>query len=158
MLTYVIVLVAVVAVLYGSFRALGGGDPVPADDYRTVLRRIAAFTEERATELAVAIEAPPVAGPAPAPDPLTEAAGGARKRLAGYQQQLARLEPDAGGDEHEVLQSARSLLSAAIEDLGWACRMVEQGTFRDNFGVQRAVAALRDHGTECLQAATRLVG
>ena len=52
MLTYAIVLLVVVAVLYGSFRVLGGGhEPVPAEDYRRLLRRLHGYTAERMAEL-----------------------------------------------------------------------------------------------------------
>jgi hypothetical protein len=144
MLTYVLVILVVIAVLYFSFRALGGGTAVTPEDYRTVLARIGEFTAARAADLDASLDA--------------ETASAARKKLTGYQEQLSRLEPDAGGDAHEqdVLQSARSLLSVAIEDLGWACRMVEAGNYDDNQGVQRAVGELRSAAAECLAAAQRL--
>ena len=161
MYTYIAVIVAVAAMLYLSFRVLGGGAAVALDDYRTVLRRMHEFTTARAVELddalRVAAATPRPAGRAEA-DPLVAAATAARKKLSGYQEQLARLEPDAEGDERDVLESARSLLSAAIEDLGWACRMLEAGNHADNPGVQRAVAELRAAAAECLEAAGRLVG
>jgi hypothetical protein len=156
MVTYIVVVVVVAAVLYLSFRALGGGAPVAAEDYRTVLARIGEFAAARAAELDAALGEPP-AGSSEA-DPLVAAATAARKKLTGYQEQLGRLEPDVEGAEREVLDSARSLLSAGIEDLGWACRMVEAGNHGDNPGVQRAVAELRAAGAECLESAARLVG
>ncbi len=45
----------------------------------------------------------------------------------------------------------------AIEDLGWACRMLEAGNHNDNQGVQRAVATLRAAAGDCIQAAERLL-
>ena len=49
MLTYAIVLLVVLAVLYGSFRVLGGGhEPVGVEDYRQLLQRLSAHTAERA--------------------------------------------------------------------------------------------------------------
>jgi hypothetical protein len=161
MLTYVLVVVVVAAVLYLSFRALGGGAPVAAEDFRTVLTRISEFASARADELDEAIRAgnerPRTAATREAADPLVAAATAARKKLSGYQEQLARLELDAEGEEGEVLGSARSLLSAGIEDLGWACRMLEAGNHADNSGVQRAVAELCAAGRECLEAAAGLV-
>lgn len=151
MVTYVVVVVVVAAVLYLSFRALGGGAPVAAEDYRTVLARIADFTTARAVELDAALAAAPDA-------PAAEAAAGARKKLTGYQEQLTRLELDAEGPERDALESARTLLSAAIEDLGWACRMLEAGNHAGNPGVQRAVAELRAAAAECLEGAGRLAG
>ena len=152
MVTYVVVVVVVVAVLYLSFRALGGGAPVAAEDYRTVLSRIAEFTAARAAELDAAIAADAPGSSA------AEPAAAVRKKLTGYQEQLTRLELDAEGAERDLLDSARALLSAAIEDLGWACRMLEAGNHADNPGVQRAVAELRAAAAECLEAAARLVG
>lgn len=162
MVTYVVVVLVVAAVLYLSFRALGGGAPVAAEDYRTVLARIGEFTAARGAELDEALRAvadrprdPQAAAQA---DPLVAVAGAARKKLSGYQEQLSRLEPDAEGAERENLDAARSLLSAGIEDLGWACRMLEAGNHAGNPGVQRAVAELRAAAAECLEAATGLVG
>jgi hypothetical protein len=158
-LTYGLVLLVVVAVLYGSFRALGGGEPVAAEDYRTVLARLCEFTAARATELGAALvdaAERPAAGGRPAADALVEVAGGARKKLGGYHQQLARIESDASGAERVELEAARTLLTAAIEDLAWACRLVEGGTYRDNPGIQGAVARLREHAGECLDEASRL--
>jgi acyl-CoA reductase-like NAD-dependent aldehyde dehydrogenase len=161
MVTYVVVVVVVVAVLYLSFRALGGGAPVAAEDYRTVLARIGEFATARADELDEAVGAAATRSRQAAlteADPLAAIAAAARKKLTGYQEQLARLEVDAEGDERDLLGSARSLLSAGIEDLGWACRMLEAGNHADNPGVQRAVAELQAAGRECLQAAAGLVG
>ncbi|HZS16007.1 MAG TPA: hypothetical protein VFC09_15545 [Candidatus Dormibacteraeota bacterium] len=146
MITYVIVVLVVIAVLYLSFRALGGGTAVTPEDYRTVLARIGEFTASRATEIGDAL------GTAQE----VEAANAARKKLTGYQEQLGRLEPDVDGAERDVLESARSLLSVAIEDLGWACRMLEAGNHGDNQGVQRAVAELRSAAGDCVAAARRL--
>jgi len=130
-LTYAIVLLVVAAVLYGSFRALGGGaEPVPADDYRQLLRRIAQYTSERVVELDAALSRQ-----RPAPSPT--------------------LRPDA--DPLEVLGSARALLTAAIEDQSWACRLLEGGSYRENPGIQDAVAALRDHSARCMEAAASVL-
>ena len=157
MLTYVVVIVVVAAVLYLSFRALGGGAPVAAEDYRTVLERLGEFTAARAAELDQALlaaeERSPEARRTQA-DPLVEAASAARKKLTGYQEQLTRLEPAAEGEERDRLEATRALLSAGIEDLGWACRMLEAGNHADNPGVRRAVGELRAAAAECLEAAT----
>lgn len=153
MITYIAVILVVVAVLYGSFRALGGGgEPVAAEDYRTVLSRLCEFTATRAEELrgALAEPAAEAAGGRPGADPMAEAAGAARKKLGAYLQQLSRLDVAAGEEERVPLDAARSFLEAAVEDLGWACRMVEAGVYRDNPGIQRAVALLQEHGEECL--------
>jgi len=159
-ITYVVVIVVVVLVLYLSFRTLGGGTSVTAEDYRTVLVRIGEFTVARAAELDEALRLDATRSAQARrleADPLVEAATAARKKLTGYQEQLGRLEPDAAGDERDLLESARSLLSVAIEDLGWACRMLEAGNYNDNRGVQRAVAQLRGAGGECIAAAQRLL-
>ncbi len=156
MLTYVVVFVVVVAVLYLSFRALGGGAPVTPEDYRTVLERLAEFTAQRAAELDEAIHAADSRPRDPRrtqADPLVEVAAQARKKLTGYQEQLTRLEPDAEGDERDRLEATRALLSAGVEDLGWACRMLEAGNHADNPGVRRAVSELRAAAAECLEAA-----
>jgi hypothetical protein len=158
-LTYPIVLLVVVAVLYGSFRVLGGGhEPVPAEDYRQLLRRLAGYTAERVVELDAVLGRPRPLPPAvpgtsrtPA-DPLVEVGAEVRRKLTGYRQQLAQVEVSAGGDELDMLGSARTLLTAAIEDHSWVCRLLEGGSYRENPGIQDAVAALRDHAARCMEA------
>ena len=165
MLTYAIVLLVVVAVLYGSFRALGGGhEPVPAGDYRQLLRRLHGYTAERMAEPDAVLERPrpvPVAVPGSArtpADPLVEGGAEVRRKLTGYRQQLAQIEVSAAGDELEVLTSVRTLLTAAIEDQSWVCRMLEGGSHRENPGIRDAVTALRDHAGRCLEAAASALG
>ncbi|MFN2451515.1 MAG: hypothetical protein ABR541_04100 [Candidatus Dormibacteria bacterium] len=143
MLVYAVVIAALVGLLIISFRALSGGEVLTEADYHTVLVSLADFTSQRREELSAGLAAGRPAGDTI--DPAVETAVAARKKLAGYQQQLARFE--AGAERYE---EARGLLSAAIEDLGWACRMVEPGTYWDNPGIQEAVAALRSHGGRCL--------
>jgi hypothetical protein len=160
-LTYVVALLMVLAVLYFSYRALGGGhEPVAAEDYRALLRRLAGHTAERIAEIDTLLERPrpiPVAEPGasriPA-DPLVEVGAEVRKTLAGYRQRLAQTEVSAAGDDLDVLTSVRSLLTAALEDESWACRLLEGGSYRENPGIQDAVAALRDHAARCMEAAT----
>ena len=162
MLTYILVIAVVVIVLYASFRALGGGtEPVAADDYRGLLGRLLGYTADRADQLdAVLLSPGPIVvvadGRKPI-DPLAEAATQARKALTGYQQLLARTQTGAADDELEAMLGARSLLSAAIEDYGWACRMIEAGGYRDNSGIRDAVDGLRTHARQCLLAAGQLV-
>jgi hypothetical protein len=164
-LTYAIVLLVVVAVLYGSFRALGGGhEPVPAEDYRRLLRRLAGYTAERTAELDTLLDRPrpvPVAAPGSArtpADPLVEVGAEVRRKLTGYRQQLAQIEVSATGDELEALTSVRTLLTAAIEDQSWVCRMLEGGSYRENAGIRDAVTALRDHAGRCMEAAASALG
>jgi hypothetical protein len=86
-------------------------------------------------------------------DPLVEVGAEVRKQLTGYRQQLAQIEVNAAGDELDMLGSARALLTAAIEDHSWVCRLLEGGSYRENPGIQDAVAALRDHAARCMEAA-----
>jgi hypothetical protein len=161
MLTYVAVLLLVLAVLYGSFRVLGGGDePVPVEMYRELLGRLRELAAGRAAELAGALERsrlPALASTPSRADPLAEAAAEVRRKLTGYRHQLERVEVAATGDELDGLTSARALLAAAIEDHAWACRLLEGGSHRENPGVQDAVAALRAHGGRCLEAVEDLL-
>lgn len=160
LLTYLVVLGVVLLVLYGSFRALAGGEAVPAEDYRLVLERLCEFASARALELDSVLALPPTealrvrsADERRAADPIVEAASSARKKLGGYHQQLARLEPDASGVERDQLEVVRTLLTAAVEDLAWACRLAESGTYLDNPAIRGAVDHLREHGAACLGSA-----
>jgi hypothetical protein len=166
LLTYLLILAVVVAVLYASYRALSGGTPVAAEDYRAVLLRICDLTGARAAELASALEgtspssavANPGASPRPTDAALGEAAAAFRKQLGGYHEQLGRLETEARGAELDRLETARSLLTAAVEDLAWACRLIEGGAYGTNTGIQGAVTHLREHAGACLDAAASALG
>jgi hypothetical protein len=158
-ITYIVVIVVIIAVLYGSYRLLAGGSPVGAEDYRTMLARLAQTALDSAQTLTTAIRDAHLAGEQSSrADPLVEAASGARKILTGCQQRLTALESDTVGDERESLEAARAVLAAAIDDCAWACRIVEAGTYRDNPGMQRAVDALLGHAHECLASVSALTG
>lgn len=150
MAVYIVVIAILVLLLVASFRALSGGEVLSEDACRRVLVSLAEFSAARGDELEAALASARPEGDAA--DPAVEVAAGARKKLAGYQQQLSRFEGAA-----DQLDSARALLSAAIEDLGWACRMIEPGTYRDNPGIQDAVACLHRHGIRCLEEAGALL-
>jgi len=150
-ITYIVVILVIIAVLYGSHRVPAGGSVVSAEDYRAALARLAEDTAGRAGELAAAL------ADASAAAPLDEAASSVRKALTGYQQRLAALEGAADDAERDGLDSARAMLGAAIDDYGWACRIVEAGTYRDNPGMQQAVTALCEHGDECIASVRALV-
>jgi len=147
MAVYVVVVVVLVVLLVASFRALSGGEELTEEDFRRVLVSLTDFTSARSAELALALTGPPP--PGDAANPAAEVAAAARKKLAGYQQQLARF-----GRAADPLGSAQALLSAAIEGLGWACRMVEPGTYWDHPGIQDAVAVLSRHSNRCLDEVT----
>jgi hypothetical protein len=160
LLTYLLILAVVIAVLYGSYRALSGGAPVAPEDYRTVLLRISDLTRTRAGELTSALDAAGSSAAAvsrgspnrTADATLTEAVSAIRKLLGGYHEQLGRMETEAHGAELEQLETARSLLTAAVEDLAWACRLIEGGAYGTNTGIQGAVTHLREHADACLDA------
>lgn len=152
MLLYAVVILAVAVALLGSYRALSGGEALGEDDYRMLLRRLVGATAERGTDLRDALTEPgadePGADEPGVDDPLVDVATATRKRLSSYQQQLSQFETGV----HEGLDAHRSLLSMAIEDLGWACRMIEAGMYPDNPGIAAAVRELRQHSEECLGA------
>ena len=166
LVTYLLILAVVVAVLYGSYRALSGGTPVAAEDYRALLLRICELTGARAVELASALDGTsssvaattPGSLPRSADAALGEAAAAIRKHLGGYHEQLGRLESEARGAELDQLETARGLLTAAVEDLAWACRLIEGGAYGTNTGIQGAVAHLREHADACLAAASSGLG
>jgi hypothetical protein len=142
-LTYIVIIVVVIAVLYGSFRALGGGaEPVSAEDYRGMLARIGS----------AAAEAEPALDTIPAAGSAAEVAAALRKRLSAAREQLIQVAWNQDGADRDRLDSARALLAAGLDDLLWACRIIESEGYRDNPGLQDAVTALRDHARRCLEA------
>ena len=154
MVTYTIAVAVVVVVLYASFRVLAAGQTAGTEDSGSVLERIHGVIGERADALAAALRAGSPAQSHGDGDPLVETATAARKVVAGCQQRLAALQPREVNDE---APSAWALLTAAADDYGWACRIIEAGTYRDNPGMQQAVDALVTHGEACLVAARSLL-
>lgn len=144
MVVYVAVIAVVALMLVVSYRALAGGQLLGEADYRVVLERLSEFTRTRAGELGAALAASDVGSEQE--DILTAAAIEIRKKLSSYQQQLGMFDTGVGED----LDAACYVLSTAIEDLGWACRMIEPGTYRTNPGIRAAVATLREHAEDCL--------
>ena len=134
LITYVLILAVVVVVLYGSYRALAGGEAVAADDYRALLARLCEFTSRRATELGEALAAPAAAaqpdGGGRTVDPLLEAARDpSGQRVRGPQ----RSQPPWAEVIATIHGPARGILTAERTALNFLCRMS---------GVASATAAL----------------
>ncbi|HET9051131.1 MAG TPA: hypothetical protein VFO60_05470 [Candidatus Dormibacteraeota bacterium] len=114
---------------------------------------------ESSEALATALESRDllIAGPAPPPVAPAEVAGTARKQIGGCLQQVSRIETGDLGDGAATLADARALLTTGMEDLAWACRLVEAGSWPENTGIRGAVAVLREHGDACLERARALL-
>ena len=151
MFIYVITFLIFAAVLIAGFRAMGG-EVVDAPAASAFLARMVGWVNDEVRR--VADLDPAKAAPENAAEPLAERARSARKVLSGYQQQLQRFELDEASDAARL----RSLISLAIESLGWACRMAETGSIAHNPAVVAAAAALAVDARRCLYEATDLVG
>jgi hypothetical protein len=161
LLTYLVVIAVVVAILWLAFRSLATSPAISADDYRTLLRRLAGTAAEGSSRLNAAVEARPAgAGTIQAPQgqPVGDVAAAARKQLAGILQQIAGLETSDLGTARDALAEARALLTTGVEDLAWACRLAESGSWNDNLGMRRAVDVLRAHGDASLEQALARLG
>jgi hypothetical protein len=128
---YVLAVVAFAVMLYLSFRTLGMA-PVSPEQGAPLLERlcttVAAGVQEIATGLTSA-----------AGEGAGDVARDGRKRLTGYEQQMARLDVE---DCDPGLLRRRDGLSSAVETLSWACRMAESPHYHDTAALQRAVHAL----------------
>jgi hypothetical protein len=78
----------------------------------------------------------------------------ARRVSASVQQTLDRLPPPGDLDGGDA--TARALLGAAAEDIGWGWRMLQADSA--NPGITAAVAALAGHASECCDQALELLG
>lgn len=145
MAVYVLAVLTCAAVLYISFRALAM-QPAADDPGGEALRRLLAGIVAGSWASLEQLES--AAGPSPpeGDDPLVAAARAGRRRMAGYEQQLERIDGDSADG---ALLAARDLLGAAVEATGWACRLAESGSVRANAGMRAAMNQLVDHGRRC---------
>lgn len=153
MAIYVVAVVVFAVILYVSFRSLAmqpASGAANSSALETLLDTVAAGTLQVATSLTLT----EIASGAEGDDPLAAGARSARRRLAGYEQAMARFEPRRISPP---LLEARDLLSAGVEDLGWACRMVESAGYRESAGLHDAVDALSHHARRCAAEARRLI-
>lgn len=141
MVIYILTFVVFAAILLFSYRALGG-EPASPDAVERFFENVVDWVREDASTLGALGLGQPI------DEETVESARNVRKKLAGYQQQLARLDPDEPKDSDE--HSARATLSRAIESLGWACRMVEAGSYQINPAVREATASLYVSATASL--------
>jgi hypothetical protein len=123
---YIATLVIVALLLVGGYRALGSGVP-DETDVALFVTNVNRWVREAADRLQF------IESPAAPTDLDVEAARDVRKNLSGYQQQLNRL---------VETQDERDPLSLAIESLGWACRMIDTGSYQVNSGVRDAAKDL----------------
>ncbi|MFN2569253.1 MAG: hypothetical protein ABR564_06595 [Candidatus Dormibacteria bacterium] len=152
MAVYVIAVAAFAVMLYASFRSLamqpaGGADHAAA--LGSLVDNVASGSRDVANNLALT----ELSGHLEVDDALTAGARAGRKRLAAYEQQLARVE---GGEAGPELRRARDLVASAVEDLSWACRLVESPGYSDSGGLQEAASGLAGHARRCLDEVRRL--
>ena len=166
LLTYLAVGAVVVLVLYFAWRSLATSPDVAPADYRVLLLRLADSAILKSAEIGDALssrdllgrDAGPAVGGAEAQGAgLTEVASAARKHIGGCLQQVSRIEPADLGEDASGLADARALLTTGMEDLAWACRLVEAGSWPVNTGIRGAVSVLREHGDACLDRARSLL-
>ena len=140
MIPYIIVGVVAVLLAAVAYRALGG--------------REAAHPVDSALLLDAALD-----GATRAAAVLEEAGGeggrGARRLLDTCSH---RLELVATGDLDDARLSAHALLVAAVEQLGWAARMLQSQPQAGAQGMQQAVTALHTDAVRCLRAAREMLG
>lgn len=145
MAVYVLAVLTCAAVLWISFRALAmqpAADDPGGEALRRLLAGVAAGSLAALEQLDAALGPPPPEGD----DPLVAVGRAGRRRMAGYEQQLERIDGDSADG---ALPAARDLLAGVVEATGWACRLAESGGVRDNAGLRAALSELVDHGRRC---------
>lgn len=131
-------MVLVALLLVGGYRSLGSGVPDEID--------VALFVTNVNRWVGEAADRLQFIDSASDPTDLdVETARDVRKKLSGYQQQLNRLIESQ--DEHDPL-------SLAIESLGWACRMIDTGSYQVNSGVRDAAKELYRYARDQLSVST----
>jgi hypothetical protein len=149
MVTYIVVALLVVAILYGAYRALGRpSSPVTQPD--ALLRLVLRTARQASVDLAAMVDG--------AGTPAVDAAqmrdlSIQRRALEGCSQALERLDPDA---LEAGPNAAYRQLSQAVDELGWAVRIsASPGSGRG--GLKLATAELRDSADRLLDEAERLL-
>lgn len=146
MTVYVIVIAVVVLGLLAAYRSLGGATMATPDP--PVLLARALDEVRRSLDLLAASLA---AGQA---DRRAEPSREGRRAHSAAQQTVDRVPPASDLGESEA--TARAVLAGAVEDLGWAWRLVAGDG--SSPAIIAAASLLRDHATECCAAAEGLLG
>ena len=139
MAVYIIVALVAVAILWAAYRTLGGGAGPPPDPV-VLMHRAAASATGAAQRLGDALPGAAVEMRA------------IRRTLEGCAQLLERVDTlalDAAGAQ------GHALLTAAVEDLGWAARLGETAGLGTNAALRRAAGLLQDEARRALDEAGR---
>jgi hypothetical protein len=150
MLIYILVMIAAVVGLAACYRAFGGGQSRLVDAASLLVAALASL--DSALEALDAVVDAAVRGPDAVPEDTLRTG---RKTIAQAQHCIDLLPGDRDLDVDQ--QAACSLLTNAVEDLGWAWRIVATATWVENDGLQGAVSRLRDHATRCRDDAVPLL-
>jgi hypothetical protein len=133
-------------VLAAAYRSLGRPSPTVADS-AVLLRSLQEQLRDSLDALAHPLDT--IGDETGGPD----VAGDARKAIAGVQQTLDRLPPEAALDAGDA--AARTLLAAAAEDTAWAWRMLQAPATSP--AVAAAARVLAEHATGCCEEAAALL-
>jgi len=140
---YVIAAILVLLFLIGAYRSMGAGASTN-EDPKTVLVAVLVTTDEAVAALDAASE------------PGGEPARAVRRRLDGCAQALERV---AAIPVDESLDTARTALELAVDELSWSARLAETPGYTRDPSLREAVLGLRGHATANLaQARTLLDG
>jgi len=149
MVTYIVVALLVVAILYGAYRALGRpSSPVTQPD--ALLRLVLRTARQASADLAAMMDG---AGTAAVNVAQMRDLSTQRRALEGCSQSLERLDPDAL--EAEPVAAYRQL-TQAVEELSWAVR-ISASTGSGRGGLKLATSELRDSADRLLDEADRLL-
>jgi hypothetical protein len=135
---YIIIALVLVVILWAAYRAFGRPASSPPDP-SALLQRAAVAALDASDQLDRA---------QPGAEPWAAGAVRAlRRRIDGCAQLLESVDTATLDDRH---LSQHALLTAAVEDLGWALRLEETAGFVTNSGLRAAAEMLRAEAHGCL--------
>ena len=149
MIPYIVAGVVALVLLVLAYRSFGGAASRPPDPVALMLVALAGG-ETAAAALDEAVASGSVVSGAATGQQSPDSLRGARRLLDGCGQQLQQLDPAVLG---EPSAGAHALLSVAVDELGWAVRLLQTPGYAGGAGMQAAVADLLTHAVRCLSDA-----
>ena len=149
MIPYIVAAVVALVLLVLAYRSFGGAASRPPDPI-ALMRLALDGGETAAVALAEAIAGGTVVSMRPSTAGAADSLRATRRLLDGCGQQLQQLDPATLA---EPGLGAHALLTVAVDELGWAVRLLQTPGYAGGAGLQAAVADLRSHAGSCLSEA-----
>ena len=153
MIPYIVAGVVALVLLVLAYRSFGGAASRPPDPI-ALMRLALDGGETAAAALAEAVAGGTVVTTGTSVAASADSLRATRRLLDGCGQQLQQLDPVTLA---EPALGAHVLLTVAVDELGWALRLLQTPGYAGGAGMQAAVADLRSHAGSCLSEARGLL-